>query len=139
MVGDDAARGGKSTTNHHDPPHFRRPSPSNADALGVTSFGPTPIPNSPGVVQSSHIAQQASTPRARDKNKPQEADGTRRFVVRDEVRLSDPIAAQAIDGKPDAADEWKNEGGKHRRRDARPDAQSTPPNDTRGGGLDIKA
>lgn len=72
------------------------------------------------------IAQQANAPRPRDKNKPQDANGARRPSVRDEVRLSDPIAAQAIDSKPDAADEWK-----HKRKD-RPDSGS-------GGTLDIKA
>lgn len=113
----------------------------------MTSFGPTPIPQTPGAVQSSLIAQQAGAPRARDKNKPQDADNTRRAVVRgevrDEVRLSDPIAAQAIDAKPDAAEEWKNEGGKHRHRDTRTDAlrgqAKDRGDDSRGGSLDIKA
>jgi len=89
----------------------------------VSSFGSNPVPQVPGVVQASLIAQQASAPRPREKTKPQDAEAPKRFVVRDEVRLSDPLSAQAIDAKPDAAEEWKhkrqNEGG--------------------GGKLDIKA
>jgi hypothetical protein len=92
----------------------------------VSAFGPNPIPQVPGAVQASHIAQQASAPRAREKSKPQDSERTKRFEVRDEVKLSDPLAAQAIDSKPDAAEEWKhkrqNEGGAHG-----------------GGKLDIKA
>ena len=97
-----------------------------ADDSPVSAFGSNPVPQVPGVVQSSHIAQQASAPRAREKSKPQESERAKRFEVRDEVKLSDPIAAQAIDSKPDAAEEWKhkrqNEGGAHG-----------------GGTLDIKA
>lgn len=97
-----------------------------ADDFPVSAFGPNPIPQVPGAVQASHIAQQASAPRAREKSKPQDSERTKRFEVRDEVKLSDPIAAQAIDSKPDAAEEWKhkrqNEGGAHG-----------------GGKLDIKA
>lgn len=92
----------------------------------VTSFGPSPIPQVPGAVQSSLIGQQSAGPRAREKNKPQEADAPRRLVVRDDVRLSDPLSAQAIDGKPDAAEEWK-----HNRK------QREQPGDGRK--LDIKA
>jgi hypothetical protein len=94
---------------------FRRRIRGLADEYTVSSFGSNPVPQVPGVVQASHIAQQASAPRAREKAKPQEADRPKRFEVRDEVKLSDPIAAQAIDAKPDAAEEWKhkrqNEGG----------------------------
>ena len=97
-----------------------------ADDSPVSAFGSNPIPQVPGAVQASHIAQQASAPRAREKSKPQDSERAKRFEVRDEVRLSDPIAAQAIDSKPDAAEEWKhkrqNEGGAHG-----------------GGTLDIKA
>ena len=57
----------------------------------------------------------SAAPRPREKTKPQDAEAPKRFMVRDEVRLSDPISAQAIDAKPDAAEEWKhkrqNEGG----------------------------
>lgn len=81
----------------------------------MTSFGPTPIPQTPGAVQSSFIAQQAAGPRARERNKPQEAS-PRRAMVRDEVKLSDPLEAQAVDAKPDAVEEWKHQrgGGQHR-------------------------
>jgi hypothetical protein len=80
----------------------------------VSAFGSNPIPQVPGAVQSSLIAQQSSGPRAREKTKPQDSERVRRSEVRDEVRLSDPIAAQAIDSKPDAAEEWK-----HKRPDGR--------------------
>ncbi|MEY3027149.1 MAG: hypothetical protein RLZZ238_2046 [Planctomycetota bacterium] len=80
----------------------------------MSAFGPTPIPPTPNAVQASFIGQQAQGPRAREKNKPSEADATRRFVIRDEVRLSDPAEAQTVDSKPDAAEEWK-----HRRNDER--------------------
>ena len=98
-----------------------------ADEDGVSAFGPTPIPQTPGAVQASLIAQQANAPRPREKTKAEEAAASRRAVIRDEVRLSDPGDAQPVDIKPDAAEEWK-----HRR----PGAQAK---DDRPNRLDLQA
>ena len=98
-----------------------------ADEHGVSAFGPTPIPQTPGAVQASLIAQQANAPRPREKTKAEEAAASRRAVIRDEVRLSDPGDAQPVDIKPDAAEEWK-----HRR----PGAQGK---DDRPSRLDLQA
>ena len=74
----------------------------------MSAFGLGPIPtNPPGVILTSFVAQHAAGPKAREKTKPQDAD-PRPVVVRDEVRLSDPMQADAIDPKPDAAEEWKH-------------------------------
>ena len=97
------------------------------DENGVSAFGPTPIPQTPGAVQASLIAQQANAPRPREKTKAEEAAASRRAVIRDEVRLSDPGDAQPVDIKPDAAEEWK-----HRR----PGAQGK---DDRPSRLDLQA
>ena len=82
------------------------------DEQGVSAFGPAPIPPTPGVlpgaIQASFVAQQAQAARPRDKTKPQDAD-PRRTAVRDEVKLSDPLEPQAVDIKPDAAEEWKHQ------------------------------
>lgn len=78
----------------------------------MSAFGPAPIP---GAVQASFIATQAQPARAREKSKPQDADPTRP-AARDEVRLSDPLQSDAIDPKPDAAEEWKQ--GRRRGRTA---------------------
>ena len=109
-----------------------------SDDSSVTSFGPAPIPQTPGAIQASFIAQQASGPRAREKTKPQEAD-TPRFMIRDEVRISDPVKSEEIDPKPDAVEEWK-----HRRpRDPRREQKfETPKPRAEGDGeahLDIRA
>ena len=80
----------------------------------MSAFGPTPIPPTPGALQASFIAQQGTGPRPREKARPQDADGrsgAARGIVRDEVRLSDPAEAQAVDSKPDAAEEWKHQRG----------------------------
>ncbi|MFN5497130.1 MAG: hypothetical protein ACK5WD_09660 [bacterium] len=104
----------------------------------MTSFGPNPIPQMPGSIQASFIAQQASGPRAREKTKPQEADRPR-STIKDEVRISDPVKSEEIDPKPDAVEEWK-----HRRpRDPRRDQPfETPKPRSEGDGevhLDIRA
>ena len=65
-----------------------------------------------------------------------------RGIVRDEVRLSDPAEAQAVDSKPDAAEEWKHQrGGQQRHRDPRFQA-AAPRRDGDDNGehtLDLKA
>ncbi|MFM1821906.1 MAG: hypothetical protein RI967_172 [Planctomycetota bacterium] len=105
----------------------------------MSSFGPAPIPPlAPGAVQASIIAQVAQAPRVRDKGKPQEATPFRQ-IVRDEVRLSDPQAAEPIDPKPDAAEEWKHrrKGGRgHDPRFTPPPSPATEPGE---GHLDISA
>lgn len=82
----------------------------------MTSFGPTPIPPTPGAIQSSFIAQQATGPKAREKNKPQEADAPR-SIIKDEVQISDPVKADEVDPKPDAVEEWKHRRPRDPRRD----------------------
>lgn len=104
----------------------------------MSSFGPAPVPPlAPGAVQASYIAQAAQPPRTRDKGKPQESTPFRQ-VVRDEVRLSDPQAAEPVDPKPDAAEEWKHRRKGGPARDARP---SPPPaaSEAGEGHLDISA
>ena len=106
----------------------------------MTSFGPTPIPQSPGSVQASFIAQQASGPRAREKTKPQDADRPR-SMIRDEVRISDPLKAEEIDPKPDAVEEWKHRRNRDPRREAKFELPK-PSNTGDGDGekhLDIRA
>ena len=76
----------------------------------MSAFGPTPIPPTPGAVQASFIAQYATAARPREKAKTKEAD-PRRVSTRDEVKLSDPTLAQAVDAKPDAVEEWKHRRG----------------------------
>ena len=74
----------------------------------MSAFGSGPIPTNPlGVILTSFVAQHAAGPKAREKTKPQDADA-RPFAVKDEVRLSDPMQADAIDPKPDAVEEWKH-------------------------------
>lgn len=111
----------------------------------MSAFGPTPIPPTPGAIQASFIAQQGTGARPRDKARPQDADGrsgAARGIVRDEVRLSDPAEAQAVDSKPDAAEEWKHQrGGQQRHRDPRFQA-AAPRRDGDDNGehtLDLKA
>jgi hypothetical protein len=110
-----------------------------ADDIGMSAFGPSPIPsNPPGVILTSFVAQQAAGPKAREKTKPQDADA-RPFVVKDEVRLSDPMQADAVDPKPDAAEEWKHRRPRTPHRDPRfPNAPRTDPGDE-GGHIDIQA
>jgi hypothetical protein len=106
---------------------------------GMSSFGPAPIPSSvPGAVVSSYVGQAAQAPRARDKQKPQESTPFRQ-VVRDEVRLSDPQAAEAVDPKPDAAEEWKHRRKGAPRREPRSDDAIADPADGGAGHLDISA
>lgn len=125
----------------------RRKDVNSTDGRNMSAFGPTPIqPSIPGVIQSAFIAQHTTGAKPREKTKPQDAD-TRRVLARDEVRLSDPMKAEAIDPKPDAAEEWKHrrprtprdDGQKNRRRDPRfgPDPRS----DDDGGisHIDLKA
>jgi len=92
----------------------------------MTSFGPTPIPQTPGAIQASFIARDAAGPRARERGKPPEAERPR-FVVQDEVRIKDPAEADAIDPKPDAADEWKFRRPRGEQR--RPKAEDAPRTD----------
>jgi hypothetical protein len=104
----------------------------------VTSFGPTPIPPTPGAIQSSFIAQQASGPRAREKNKPQEADAPR-SIIKDQVQITDPVKSEEVDPKPDAVEEWKHRRPRDPRRDQ---AFETPKPRAEGEGeshLDIRA
>ncbi|RLS90448.1 MAG: hypothetical protein DWI09_00260 [Planctomycetota bacterium] len=89
-----------------------------ADEGNMSAFGPTPIPVTPSAVQASFIAQHATGARAREKSKPQEADA-KRSTVRDEIRLSDPLEAQAVDSKPDAVEEWKHQRGGRQYHDPR--------------------
>ncbi len=85
----------------------------------MSAFGPSPIvPNAPSLVQASFIAQHASGAKPREKTKPQEADPRRVFVL-DEVRLSDPLKAEAVDPKPDAVEEWKQGRGRQHPHDPR--------------------
>lgn len=105
---------------------FRASPRRETDTEGVTSFGPTPIPQTPGAIQSSFIAQQANGPRAREKNKPQDAERPR-SVIRDEVRISDPVQSEEIDPKPDAAEEWKHRRKRDPRREQVADPQKQPP------------
>lgn len=106
----------------------------------MSAFGPSPIlPTTPGVVQSAFIAQHAAGPKAREKTKPQDAD-PRPSTVRDEVRLSDPMQADAVDPKPDAAEEWKHRrghGGHHDPRFAA--AEPRRPADAEPGHIDMRA
>ena len=104
----------------------------------MSAFGPTPIPPTPGAVQASFIAQHANGARPREKAKTREAD-PRRVVTRDEVKLSDPLLAQAVDSKPDAAEEWKHRRGGSQYHDPR-QASADPRNDAGDGEhkLDIK-
>jgi hypothetical protein len=95
---------------------FRGTGLCQSDDCDVTSFGPTPIPQTPGAIQASFVAREASGPRAREKAKPQEADAPR-TVIRDEVRISDPLKSEEIDPKPDAADEWKHRRNRDQRSD----------------------
>lgn len=104
----------------------------------MTSFGPAPIPQVPGAIQASFIAQQASGPRPREKTKPQEAD-PRRLVNRDEVHISDPVKSEEIDPKPDAVEEWKHRRPRDPRRERSPE---TPKSRGDGDGemhLDVRA
>ena len=110
-----------------------------ADISGMTAFGPSPIvPNTPSLVQASFIAQHAAGAKPREKTKPQEADPRRVFVL-DEVRLSDPLKAEAIDPKPDAVEEWKQGRGRLHPHNVRANA-TAPRADTDGnsGHLDVK-
>ena len=92
----------------------------------MSAFGSGPIPtNPPGVILTSFVAQHAAGPKAREKTKPQDADA-RPFAVKDEVRLSDPMQADAIDPKPDAAEEWKHRRPSTPRRPGR-DGRFTEP------------
>jgi hypothetical protein len=103
----------------------------------MTSFGPSPIPQTPGALQSSFIARESSGPRARDRAKPPEVDRPQ-FVIKDEVRITDPIESEAIDPKPDAVEEWKHR--RPRSDERRPKVEDDPRAD--GGDhihLDIKA
>jgi hypothetical protein len=104
----------------------------------VTSFGPNPIHQLPGAIQSSFIAQQSTAPRAREKTKPQEADAPR-VRAKDEVRLSDPVQGDEVDPKPNAVDEWKHRRPRDQRREHTPDAPK--PRDEGDGEkrLDIRA
>jgi hypothetical protein len=106
----------------------------------MSAFGPSPIlPTTPGVVQSAFIAQQATGPKAREKTKPQDAD-PRPSAVRDEVRLSDPMRADAVDPKPDAAEEWKHRRGRGGHHDPRfAAAEPLRPNDGEQGHIDMRA
>lgn len=89
-------------------------------------------------MQASFIAQQTPAARPREKSKAEESARTRR-EIRDEVRLSDPAAAEAVEAKPDAVEEWKHE----RPRDPRRDGRLAPRNPGDDGApesrLDIKA
>lgn len=104
----------------------------------MTSFGPSPIPQTPGAVQSSFIAQQSSAARAREKDKPKDADKPR-SLVRDEVRISDPLEGDGIDPKPDAVEEWKHRRNRGQRQGQQADETTT----RRSGGddahIDIRA
>jgi hypothetical protein len=104
----------------------------------VTSFGPTPIPQTPGAIQSSFIAQQASGPRARAKNKPQEADAPR-SMIKDEVQISDPMKAEEIDPKPDAVEEWKHRRPRDPRREHAFETPKPRPDGDGEAHLDIRA
>lgn len=114
----------------------------------MSAFGPTPIPPTgrvgvaaPGVVQASFIAQQATTPRAREKTKPQDADPPRR-VVQDAVEIRDPLQAESIDPKPDAAEEWKYRRSRgHAHPSAAHNHAGTAPRDASDGvqHIDVKA
>lgn len=92
----------------------------------------------PGAIQSSFIAQQASGPRAREKNKPQEAVAPR-SAIKDEVQISDPMKSEEIDPKPDAVEEWKHRRNRDPRRD-KPFEMPKPPAEGDGEThLDIRA
>jgi len=103
----------------------------------MTSFGPSPIPQTPGALLSSYIARESAGPRARDRAKPPEVDRPQ-FVIKDEVRITDPIESDAIDPKPDAVEEWKHR--RPRSDERRPKVDDGPPADGDGHiRLDIKA
>ncbi len=111
-----------------------------ADIKLMSGFGPSPItPNAPSLVQASFIAQHATGAKPREKAKPTEV-ATSRVFARDEVRLSDPLKAEAIDPKPDAVEEWKQRRGHPQPHAPLPDAATqrrdgeSPPSH-----LDIKA
>jgi len=130
------------------PHEFRAKQAVQADTACMSVFGSTPIPPTscvgvaaPGVVQASFIAQHASGARAREKAKPKDADPPRR-AVHDAVEIRDPLQAEAIDPKPDAAEEWKyrrNRGGPHDR-DTRTEVRKTSDAATDGvPHIDVKA
>jgi hypothetical protein len=103
----------------------------------MTSFGPSPIPQTPGALQSSFIARESSGPRARDRAKPTEVDRPQ-FVIKDEVRITEPIESEAIDPKPDAVEEWKHR--RPRSDERRPKVDDAPRTDGEDHiHLDIKA
>lgn len=104
----------------------------------MSSFGPVPIPPTPGAIQSSFIAQQASGPRAREKNKPQEADA-RRSIIKDEVQISDPVKSDEVDPKPDAVEEWKHRRPRDPRREQAFDSQKPRKDGDGETHLDIRA
>ena len=105
----------------------------------MSAFGPSPIPtNPPGVILTSFVAQHAAGPKAREKNKPQEADA-RPFAVKDEVRISDPMQADAIDPKPDAVEEWKHRRPRTPHRDPRFAPAPRAEGDGEVGHIDIQA
>ncbi|MFM7134828.1 MAG: hypothetical protein ACKO0W_10980 [Planctomycetota bacterium] len=105
----------------------------------MSAFGPSPIvPNTPGAVQASFIAQQTPSARPRETRRPEETARPRR-EVRDEVRLSDPAAAQRVEAKPDAAEEWKHERPRDGRPTPRPQAKDAPGDDAGERRIDIKA
>ncbi|MFZ9881504.1 MAG: hypothetical protein ACO3QC_08900 [Phycisphaerales bacterium] len=106
----------------------------------VSAFGPSPIqPVAPGAIQAAFIGQQQAAARPREKAKPEPVD-PRRTQVRDDVRLSDPAKAEAIDPKPDAAEEWKHRRPRGQQRDTR-FAASEPasPEDSGEHRIDLKA
>ncbi len=106
----------------------------------MSGFGPSPIiPNAPSLVQASFIAQHAAGVKVREKAKPQDVTPRRSFAS-DEVRLSDPLKAEAIDPKPDAAEEWKQRRGQsHARPQPSPTALPRRNDEDGANHLDIKA
>lgn len=104
----------------------------------MTSFGPNPIHQLPGAIQSSFIAQHATAPKPREKTKPQEGEAPR-VRAKDEVTIADPVKGDEIDPKPNAVEEWKHRRPRDKRREHAPDAEKPR---TEGDGekrLDIRA
>ena len=98
----------------------------------MSAFGPAPVP---GAVQASFVAASAQGPRPREKSRPQDADPPRP-VARDEVRLSDPLRADAVDAKPDAVEDRRQGRGRNqvaRRAPPAPDPADSAPR------LDVRA
>lgn len=106
----------------------------------VSAFGPSsPLNPVPGAIQSAFIGQQQAAARPREKPKSEQVD-PRRVPVRDDVRLSDPAKAEAVDPKPDAAEEWKHRRPRQQHRDPRFAAAEPPSSDDSGEhALDVKA